>query len=232
MGNEWVQTFDSTQDYSVVWRKLPHWTQAGTVCFITWRTADSMPRQVLGRWLRERNELLTAAGIVVESDDNPRTAAAAFQKFDLRSAIEKLDPAVQWKLQCDLTDRFDTHLDACHGACVLKQRKLADIVAECLLKFDGSRYVLTDFVVMPNHVHLLAAFPDEETQLKQCANWKRFMARAIHAANGGEGEFWQEDAFDHLVRSLEHFEHYRRYIANNGSKAGLAPHECLHYSKV
>lgn len=226
-----VQSFDPGQDYSVVWRKLPHWTQAGTACFITWRTADSMPRHVVAQWIRERSELLKGAGVSIPDDDVRAPVPAMFQTFDLNASLEKLDPAIRWKLQCDMTDRFDSHLDACHGACVLKERKLAEIVSESLLKFDGSRYLVTDFVVMPNHVHLLAAFPNEETLLKQCRNWKRYTARAINAAIKGCGEFWQVEAFDHLVRSLEHFEHYRRYIAENGPKAGLLPSEYLHYSK-
>jgi len=41
----------------------------------------------------------------------------------------------------------------------------------------------------------------------------------------------EQDGFDHLVRSDEQFEHSRRYIANNGIKAGLSSTEYLHYTK-
>jgi hypothetical protein len=33
-----IQVFDPTQEYAVIERRLPHWVQAGTICFITWRT--------------------------------------------------------------------------------------------------------------------------------------------------------------------------------------------------
>ncbi|MBN1853037.1 MAG: hypothetical protein JW829_09950 [Pirellulales bacterium] len=65
---------------------------------------------------------------------------------------------IQWKL----TERWDAFLDECHGACLLKQADLARIVADSLFHFDSDRYLLTDFVVMPNHVHLMASFFDEE----------------------------------------------------------------------
>ena len=91
--------------------------------------------------------------------------------------------------------------------------------------------MLTDFVVMPNHVHLLAAFPDEGSMLNQCTSWKRFTARPINAAIGRRGEFWQVEQFDHLVRSLQQFEHYRRYIADNPGKAGLAMGQFRWFSK-
>ena len=52
--------------------------------------------------------------------------------------------------------------DALHGASVLRQRPLAKIVAHSLRHFDGERHAPGDSVVMPNHVHLLAAFQTEE----------------------------------------------------------------------
>ena len=67
MNPDKIQAFDPTESYSVVWRRLPHWSQAGTLCFITWRSADSMPRDVVERWIAERNELLRREGIVFEA---------------------------------------------------------------------------------------------------------------------------------------------------------------------
>jgi putative transposase len=114
---------------------------------------------------------------------------------------------------------------------VLRRPELSAIVAESLLKFDGERYELTDFVVMPNHVHVLAAFPDEDSMLRQCDSWKHFTGREIHRTLGRRGKFWQQDGFDHLVRSIEQFTHLRRYIAENPRKARLRPDEYRHYSK-
>ncbi len=115
---------------------------------------------------------------------------------------------------------------------MLRQPELAKVVAESLQKFDGDRYELTDFVVMPNHVHLLAAFPNEEAMLKQCENWKHYQAVQINREIGSSGRFWQQDGFDHLVRSPEQFEHFRRYIADNPSKARLSAGEFIVWSKV
>ncbi len=42
-----LQAFDRNQQYSVINRRLPHWSQAGTVSFITFRTWDSIPKKVL-----------------------------------------------------------------------------------------------------------------------------------------------------------------------------------------
>jgi type I restriction enzyme R subunit len=221
-----IQTFDARQSYSVFWRRLPHWTQAGTICFITFRTADSMPRETAHRWIVERNRLLREEGIVIDAADRARDGA------HWKTALRQLPRERQASLHFLLTTHWDIRLDECHGACVLRTPALAAIVADSLRKFDGERYDLTNFVVMPNHVHLLAAFRDEETMLAQCSAWKRFTARAINQHTCQSGAFWQVDAFDHLVRSPAYFERYRGYIAENGPRAGLSADEYLHYSKT
>ena len=99
------------------------------------------------------------------------------------------------------------------------------------MKFDGQRYELTDFVVMPNHVHLLATFLDEEGLLDQCEGWKHFQAVQLNRQLGTSGRFWQQDGFDHLVRSVEEFEGLRRYIASNPQKAHLSPGAFRHFAK-
>jgi len=113
----------------------------------------------------------------------------------------------------------------------LSKPELAEVVANSLMKFDGDRYLLTDFVIMPNHVHLLAAFPDEESMLSQCEAWKHFTATQINRALGTKGRFWQQDGFDHLVRSEEQFLTLRRYIEENPVHAKLSSGEFIHYAK-
>lgn len=226
MDNNKLQTFDPTQSWSITGRKLPHWEQAGTVCFITWRTRDSMPADVVKRWVAERDALLRSAGLEPVSRNRP-----ASDKSGLRAQLVKLPPAVRYKLQWMLTECFEQYLDRGHGACALRQRALQEIVRDSLLKFDGDRYELTDFVIMPNHIHLLAAFPEEGAMRKQCSNRKRYTAREINKALGRRDEFWQEDEFDHLVRTLEYFDRYRDYIAENGSKANLPQSDYLWFRK-
>jgi hypothetical protein len=55
--------FDPHAEFSVIERKLPHWAQPGVICFLTYRTADSMPSAVIQRWVNERETLLGQHGI-------------------------------------------------------------------------------------------------------------------------------------------------------------------------
>jgi type I restriction enzyme R subunit len=85
---------------------------------------------------------------------------------------------------------------------------------------------------MPNHVHLLCAFPDASAILAQCESWKHFTATKINRALGRRGRFWQQDGFDHLVRSPEEFSHLRYYIADNPRLARLQAGDFVRWSKT
>ena len=211
--------FDPRAEFAIVERRLPHWSQTGVICFITWRTNDSIPADVLQRWRHERQQWLRKHGI------NPRAN-------DWRQQLQKLGSETRHEFFQHFSQRWHQELDAGHGACVFRRPELAEIVADSLRKFDGDRYELTDFVVMPNHVHLLAAFPNEEAMLKQSEGWKHYQAVQLNSRLGTSGRFWQQDGFDHLVRSAEQFEHFRKYIADNPRLAGLSAGEFIAWSKV
>jgi len=209
--------FDPKEDRLVVERRLPHWTQPGTVTFITWRTWDSLPQEVLQVWLAERDAWLSRHGVDPEAEG-------------WRVQLARLPLEAQCEFHNILSARWETSLDECHGTCVLRRADLSRILADSLRHFDGDRYCLTDFVVMPNHVHILVVFPDAEQMLKQCESWKHFTAVRINRELGRQGRFWQVDDFDHLVRSPEQFEYLRDYIAENPVRALLKPGEFVHCS--
>src|SRR5947208_16998375 len=56
------ELFDPKADVLIDEHCRPHWSQAGAVVFITFRTADSIPRIVIERWDREQREWLAARG--------------------------------------------------------------------------------------------------------------------------------------------------------------------------
>jgi type I restriction enzyme R subunit len=192
----------------------PHWSQAGAVVFITFRTQDSIPRQVVKRWDQEKLEWLRQRG------------------FDRAGQWSEIVPLLPENVRAEFSETFnhqrDVFLDSCHGRCVLKRPNLSRIVADALLHFDGQRYRMGDFVVMPNHVHLLAAFATADTMRSQCDSWLHYTAAQINRLIGEKVKFWQQEPFDHLVRNLEQYEYLRRYIADNPRKAGLKLDEYYH----
>src|SRR5258708_39048913 len=80
-------------------------------------------------------------------------------------------------------------MDAGNGSYVLREPPIAELVQGSLLCFDGERYRLLAWVVMPNHVHVLFQPISGWTVGKIAASWKKFTARGIcdwRRANGEE----------------------------------------------
>jgi putative transposase len=211
--------FDRDAEIQIVDRRLPHWSQAGAICFITWRTHDSMPESVLQKWHEDRSRWLRQNGV------DPAAP-------NWRNRVAQLGPALEHEFRSTFWNRWQDALDDGHGTCVLRRPELANIIANSMRHFDGERYFMMDFVVMPNHVHLLASFPDEAAMLVQCESWKHYTAARINRQINRKGRFWQQDSFDHLIRSEVQFKYVREYIALNPQKAGLKPGEFVHYSAV
>lgn len=208
------ELFDPKAELLIHRHCRPHWSQAGTLVFITLRTADSIPREVLDRWEREKQDWLRYRG---------HTSKAHWSVV-----VPTLPERDRRDFEKEFNRCREAQLDSCHGRCLLRQPELANIVGDSLLHFDGQRYRLGDFVVMPNHVHLLAVFSTAEAMKEQCDSWLHFTAFRINRALGEKGKFWQQEPFDHLVRSPEQYQYLRTYIADNPQKARLSAGEYLY----
>jgi type I restriction enzyme R subunit len=209
------ELFDPRAEVAIREGKLPHWYQAGVTYFVTFRTEDSVPRALLRSWHARREHWLRKHGI---------DPAGPTWKAQLRCNAQ-----LEIEYHAAFIREFMEYLDRGHGACPLADANLAAQVTECLFHFDGDRYHLGDFVVMPNHVHLLVCLLGTTEIETQCRSWKKFSATQINRLRGGNGRFWQEESFDHLVRSDAQFEHFRCYIAGNPVKARLSPGSFAHY---
>jgi REP element-mobilizing transposase RayT len=120
-----------------------------------------------------------------------------------------------------LQRRIEKYLDQGYGEAFLKLPQVARMVQDSLLKFDGIRYRLFAWVVMPNHVHsLLTRF--EQYELSDILHsLKSFTSHEANKLLHRRGQFWIEDYFDRYIRNQEHFEKTVKYIESNPVKAGL-----------
>jgi REP element-mobilizing transposase RayT len=179
-------------------RYLPHWRQPGCAYFVTFRTADSLPQSRLLE-LRTEKEAWWSA--------HP----------------EPWDDATRRQFHQRFTEKVQAWLDLGYGACVLQNPELREIVEGAMRHFHNERYVLDEFAIMPNHIHVLLK-PDDDVELDNILHsWKSYSANQINRSIGRSGQFWLEENFDHLVRSWEYLEGYRTYIRENPVKAGLSP---------
>ena len=187
--------YNSDDGLKITRRNLPHWQQGEKVYFITYRLADSIPEEKL-------KELYKKQQSFIRKYERPYTHDQEKEyRYLFFGQIEK------W-------------LDNCYGECILKYQACGEIVKSCLEYYDEDKYLLDNWVVMPNHVHvIILAF--EGVDLKEITHsWKSYTAHEINKATGRKGKLWQKESFDHMVRSRFYLNKYRSYIEKNWASSG------------
>ena len=88
------------------------------------------------------------------------------------------------KREAERRKRAEAWMDSGVGSCSLREPGVAAMTQNALLFFDGQRYRLLAWVVMPNHVHVLFQPIGGWTVAKTVASWKRFTAQRIARRRG------------------------------------------------
>jgi len=184
--------------------RLPHWQQQAKLYFVTWRLADSLPSEKLDSWQQQRDAWLAV---------HP----------------EPWSPETEEEYHREFSSKIDEWLDAGEGSCILQNPALSKIVADALRHFDGERYLMECFVVMPNHVHALFRLAPGIPLSDVLQSWKSFTAKEINKHTGSSGTVWQRDYFDRIIRDRDHEENVIRYIEKNPERARLGDGEFVFY---
>jgi len=117
--------------------------------------------------------------------------------------------------------RIERYLDQGYGNAWLKDHRIANMVQNSLLHFDGTRYKLSAWVVMPNHVHFLLTRAANEELSRILHSFKSYTSHEANKMLRRSGQFWFEEYFDRYIRDAKHFAATVRYIENNPVKAKL-----------
>lgn len=134
----------------------------------------------------------------------------------LRGRAQNRDP----DSKADRIAELEEFLDRSEGVCHLKIPAVATLVENAFWHFEGDRYDLHAWVVMPNHAHVLFT-PNKANLSSILESWKKHTARAANRFLGREGRFWQADYWDTYMRDEEHKTETIAYIESNPSRAGL-----------
>lgn len=189
-------------------RRLPHWDRPGAAYFVTTCLEGSIPAEGLLDLIRNRERLALLA-----------------RPSDI--------PAAQWTERLAKLDfaRTDHWLDRQSAVRHLEDPELAGIVVDAVRFFDGHRYDLLAYAVMPSHFHwVFLPLPGWIAGLEKTDRSPR--EQIIHSINrhtayecnkrlGKNGEFWQHESYDHWVRDGDELERIIEYVEANPVKAGL-----------
>ena len=187
---------------------LPHWEQGSVWYFVTFRLADALPRAVVEEIQHQRERWRRTHDL----GNLSREELAEYHRL--------------------FSERYAQLLDAGGGSCVLREPANADIVRDALRHFAGRRYVLDEQVVMPNHVHVLVKPLPGHGLVKILHSWKSFTANQLNRRLGRDGQLWQHESYDHIVRGDHAMDAIRRYIRENPAKVAGASSSRSSDSKV
>lgn len=198
----------SKTDYKFEYRRnLPHYQPEGATLFVTTRLAGTLPTQVVWRLKQDaeiqRQKVATLAGREVLKQHRYDQQKKDFARLD------------------DLLDKSEI------GPTWLAEPDVARMVCESLAFRDGRVYRLDAYVVMPNHMHILfSPLRKDDGSYHSLSSimmsLKRWTAGKANKLLGREGQFWQHESYDHIVRDQAEWERIIAYILNNPLKVGLA----------
>lgn len=124
------------------------------------------------------------------------------------------------KMQMQMNARlfFITTITA-HRQPIFRREGAANLLIETLAHYrDQRKYLLHEFVIMPDHLHALLT-PADDLSLE----------RSLQFIKGGfsfrlkfRGPVWQASFSNHRIRDLEDYENHREYIRMNPVRARLA----------
>ncbi|WP_456405465.1 transposase [Caldithrix abyssi] len=198
-------------------RNLPHLIIPGYPFFVTTRLAGSLPQQKLNalreefqKKMQEIQKLKNKQSRILHKKELHRTF---FLKYD------------------DFLHERST------GPTWLANEQVAQIVHDSLHWGDGRLYHLIAFTLMPNHIHvvLLPRWENHKEKISRerededayflariMESFKKFTARKANKILGRQGQFWQHESYDHLIRNERELKRAVNYTLQNPVKAGLA----------
>ncbi|WP_020505454.1 Eco57I restriction-modification methylase domain-containing protein [Lamprocystis purpurea] len=178
---------------------LPHWTCDQAVYHVSFRLADSVPQAKREEWIAERERLAENA----------------------KRANRELTAEEEDRIRFLYSERIEKFLDTGHGDCLMNHPPIAELVAGALRHFDGQRYSLHAWCVMPNHVHVIVEPLPGHDLSNIIHSWKSFTAHEINKRLQRRGDVWQHDAYNHIIRSEKEYRFQIAYVWENPDKAGL-----------
>jgi putative transposase len=204
-------------------RNLPHWYMPSATHFVTFRLAGTLPQPVLADLKAHKEQLL-------------KKKMAGQTRASHRALVHK-----------QLFAAYDHYLDRHRDIHWLDDPQVAAMIRRSLYFWNGRKYGLRAYCIMPNHVHvLLRPFDDERASTSETLvlrevgeisdrdsplsgimhSLKSYTAHEGNKLLGRTGSFWQHESYDHWVRDEEELERILAYINANPVKAGLAGRAC------
>ena len=176
--------------------KLPHWNQDDTFVFITFRLGDSLPKEKRDEWKTKR-------------------------EYWLKSHPMPWDSSTEKEYHKTFSHKMEEWLDNGYGCCILRKPDVLSVVLDTMKYDDGKKYDLIDYVIMPNHVHVMVKLIGDTKIETIMQAWKSVSSHKLSKQLGSDWCGWMENYFDRTIRNEEHYNNVIGYIYKNYSNGGI-----------
>ena len=186
-------------------RHLPHIFAEDKPIFITYRLKFTLPQKVMDQYKKQIEDWNKEVLALPKAERVIRLQTKDRRFFDWFDRLIAISPEVPSLLHRD---------------------DVREIIEESFKHFDGLRYTLLSYCIMPNHVHVLI-YPlvQDDGKIYSISHivytWKKYTAAAINKVLGKQGSLWQKESYDSLVKDEQGLGNVLEYIVNNPVKAGL-----------
>lgn len=175
-------------------RKLPHIQPDNAVYFVTFNLKGALPKPIVAALSEQQKS-------VVQNTQISKSAK-------LKAAKNYFE---------EINDLLENSLNGSH---VLKEPKVANVVAESIHYLDGTDFKLICFCIMSNHVHFIA-YKLQKPLHKIMQSLKSYTARECNKVLNRQGGFWQREYFDRMILDRNDLHKKIQYVLNNPVKTGL-----------
>ena len=106
---------------------------------------------------------------------------------------------------------------------LFQRNETAELLLNTIFRYrDAGEFLVHEFVVMPNHIHLLLSVDDDHAMGRAMQLIKGGFSHALRATGLEHTAVWQPSYYEHRVRDAEEYGRMRAYIHSNPVRRGLA----------
>lgn len=188
-------------------RSLPHIQPLNGIFNICFRLADSLPISAIKRLREERAEEL--------------------KLFKAREST--MPPFEALRQKARIYDRYFGKYDQLlnnpqSGPTFLKNQDIAEITKSAIHFWDGKKFRLICYCIMPNHVHLMLDSCQDQLY-KILGSIKQYSATQANLQLKRTGQaFWHRESYDNLIRTERDLTTKLNYILRNPVDARWVNH--------
>ena len=191
---------DPDKPLEIYTRNLPHWRQAGATYFVTFNLDDALPRP--------KKEELRSMRREWEHQNPPPRDESTWTQY-AKTVFAKVE---KW-------------MDAGCGQCWFRHLNYAEELQRTILHNHTQSYQIGCFAILGNHCHLIIRPFDAIELEKEIGSMKSVTAHFINKREQLEGQLWQQESYDRIIRDEEHLYRVVQYIGANPRRAGLPLNE-------